>query len=238
MTAFRFAVIVAIAVVAGVFVAISFYSAPDDPTSGADIAETQGEETLVSDDSVPHADFSAEADLQERPTSDEESRPQEVSGQPMDVSGTEASFDRYMSSPSADAEAYVFVNGAMDTSRLDELAAPAAFDDFARTLETQADTKSRETAEEYRTALFEAANASGLSVTVDSVSCGTSVCTAKIHSLDTEVLDQYLTSLQSSEQVPMYATMEMPAEAAGGFDVRRIVFTTDPAASAFEYTVE
>jgi hypothetical protein len=34
----------------------------------------------------------------------------------------------------------------------------------------------------------------------------------------------------------MYATMEMQPEASGTFDVRRLVFTTDPAVSAFEFT--
>jgi hypothetical protein len=235
----RFAVILAIVAVAGAFVASSFYAAPDDPTSGAAIPDAQGEEKLIPGDSAAHAgntDSPPEPNLKTSQTSTGESHSQEVSSQAIDVPGAEVSFDDYMLLPGADAESYALVNGAMDANRLEELATPEEFDKFAGALERQAKVESRETAEEYRTALFEAANSSGVSVTVDSVSCGTSLCTAKIHSLDTADLDRYLAALWSSGQIPMYATMEMQPEASGTFDVRRLVFTTDPAVSAFEFT--
>jgi len=147
------------------------------------------------------------------------------------------SFAAHMSVSGAMAETYVMVDGALQTNRLEEFAKPEQFDAFAASLERNADAESYEKAAEYMKGFYSMVNDSGSTVTVSTVACGVSVCIARFQSPNTKDIDQYLANLQLSEALPMYATMEMPAESNGGYDIRRILFTIDPAASAFEVLV-
>jgi hypothetical protein len=149
-----------------------------------------------------------------------------------------ASFEEFVSDPNAKAEDYVLVDGGLDANRLEALSSPEDFDKFAASLASGADAESIATAERYWNHLFRAATNLNASINVSSVSCGSLVCTAKVQSPNTADLDRYLSSLLASEEVPMYAAMEMAPEATDGHDVRRIVFTTSPAISSFDFAVE
>ena len=224
---------------------LGYYLAPNVPLSGADIAHdvSRQESTSAGDEStfkpvensIVSPQLAAEnLDLTKNDNmhSLSDTITSELAADQVDT------FAAHMAIPGAQAESYVLLNNALQFDRVGEFKNPEQFDQFAATMALYGDASTYERAAEYTQAFESELSNFSSSVTVSDVSCGESICAAKFQSPDTEDIDQFLEHLRLSESVPMYVTVRMPAEAKDGYDIRRVLFTTDPSANEVEIPVE
>jgi len=228
--------------IAGAFLIRMYYSAPDAPYAGADIADRPSISTrrksdldAVDSSTVSNRVVSENPDLIAGGGTPSKSLKNinDPSTDPID------SFSDHMGLQGAKAEAYLLVRNALQTDHLAEFKDPEQFDGLVAIFEQNADATAYETAGRYMRELNSIVADHGSSVIVGSVACGGLVCAARFESPNTEDLDQFRDKyLEASASVPMYAVVEMPRETNGGYDVRRLIFTTDPSANAFEMPLQ
>lgn len=144
------------------------------------------------------------------------------------------SFEAHMAQP----DSYLVVDNALRVDRLEQMQEPGQFDELTAELEQNANNQLHEKAVEYTQIFSSLASETTNTVSVSSVVCGQAICTAKILSQDTDEVDGFIQNIMFSEATGMYATAEMNSEASGGYDIRRIVFTTNPDDNAFEMPLE